>query len=198
MLDQGPSRNCNLMEWDKIWALNKQKLENLAGRYNCVYNKGASTITVDGISDELQFKSVDVHKKNPSLGVTNLYWNNKFIIGIDDAQNLKEGEKLTLMNHGNVLINKITPPQDENSGYHIEATNLPEDLDYKDTQKITWICSDKKVLSKVELIEYDHLLKKAKLEDGEKLADFLNRDSMFVTEALADAGIKSLDIGTFV
>lgn len=85
MLDQGPSRNCNLMEWDKIWALNKQKLENLAGRYNCVYNQGASYITVEGIPEQLQFKSVEAHKKNPSLGFTNLYWNNKFIIGFDDA-----------------------------------------------------------------------------------------------------------------
>jgi tRNA synthetases class I (E and Q), anti-codon binding domain len=42
------------------------------------------------------------------------------------------------------------------------------------------------------------LLKKAKLEEGDKLEDFLNRDSKYVTAGIADAGIKSLDIGCYV
>lgn len=54
MLDQGPSRNTNLMEWDKIWAMNKKKMEKLAGKYNAVYNNKLSTITVSGVPETLQ------------------------------------------------------------------------------------------------------------------------------------------------
>ena len=32
MLEQGPSKNTVLMEWDKIWAKNKQRIENVAHR----------------------------------------------------------------------------------------------------------------------------------------------------------------------
>ena len=32
MMEQGPSKNTVLMEWDKIWAKNKQTIENFAPR----------------------------------------------------------------------------------------------------------------------------------------------------------------------
>jgi len=33
MLDQGPSKNTNLQEWDKIWAINKDILDPVSHRY---------------------------------------------------------------------------------------------------------------------------------------------------------------------
>ena len=48
------------------------------------------------------------------------------------------------------------------------------------------------------MFEFEHLLTKAKLEEGDKLVDFLNRDSKHQTQFLADAGIKNLPIGTYV
>lgn len=36
MLEQGPSKNTNMMEWDKLWAINKKVIDNKAGRYSAI------------------------------------------------------------------------------------------------------------------------------------------------------------------
>jgi glutamyl/glutaminyl-tRNA synthetase len=36
VLEQGPSKNVNLMEWDKLWTKNKQKLDPIVPRYMAV------------------------------------------------------------------------------------------------------------------------------------------------------------------
>jgi len=36
MLDQGPSKNTNLMEWDKIWAINKDIIDPITPRYTAI------------------------------------------------------------------------------------------------------------------------------------------------------------------
>lgn len=33
MLEQGPSTNTNMMEWDKLWATNKKILDPIVPRY---------------------------------------------------------------------------------------------------------------------------------------------------------------------
>lgn len=44
----------------------------------------------------------------------------------------------------------------------------------------------------MELIEYDHLIRVKKVEEHMTIDDILNKESKFVTEAIADGGIKSL------
>ena len=36
MLEQGPSKNTNLMEWDKLWAYNKDAIDSYAARYTAI------------------------------------------------------------------------------------------------------------------------------------------------------------------
>ena len=50
----------------------------------------------------------------------------------------------------------------------------------------------------MNIIEYSHLLTKAKLDKGDNLADFLNKNSKHVSKAIADPAIKTLPVGTFV
>lgn len=65
MLEQGPSKNSNLMEWDKIWALNRKMLDRDCHRYtavsqdDCVYLEVVDT-------DEKYFEAIEVqlHPKN--------------------------------------------------------------------------------------------------------------------------------------
>ena len=36
MLDQGPTKRVNLMEWEKIWAMNKKIIDPICPRYSAV------------------------------------------------------------------------------------------------------------------------------------------------------------------
>jgi glutamyl-tRNA synthetase len=33
---KGPSKNTNLMEWDKLWATNKKNIDPVSGRYTAI------------------------------------------------------------------------------------------------------------------------------------------------------------------
>ena len=145
MLDQGPSKNNNLMEWDKIWAINKNYLEQIAGKYTCVSVDKACLITLTNVDAKLDVESVPVQPKNDDLGKKLHFKTNRIFIEHDDADNIKEEEKITLMKFGNILIKKKV--QDLTTGaWSMEAEYLPEDKDFKTTQKITWLPADDLVL----------------------------------------------------
>lgn len=46
MLEQGPSKRANLMEWEKIWAINKRIIDPICPRYAAVSVNKASKIVV--------------------------------------------------------------------------------------------------------------------------------------------------------
>lgn len=47
MLEQGPSKNTNLMEWDKLWAINKDIIDPVAPRYTAIVKSTASKLIVE-------------------------------------------------------------------------------------------------------------------------------------------------------
>ena len=47
MLEQGPSKNTNLMEWDKLWALNKDLVDVTAPRYTAIVKETACKLVVE-------------------------------------------------------------------------------------------------------------------------------------------------------
>ena len=55
MLEQGPSTNTNLMEWDKIWAINKKFIDPLSPRYTCINEESAVVITLDNFEHGYNF-----------------------------------------------------------------------------------------------------------------------------------------------
>ena len=145
MLDQGPSKNNNLMEWDKIWAINKNYMELIAGKYTAVSTEKTCSIKLTNVGPELQVESVPIHPKNEGLGNRLLWKTNKVLIEFDDAENIKEDEKITLMKWGNVQIKKRVV--DEATGVvSFEGEYLPEDKDFKTTQKFTWLPADESIL----------------------------------------------------
>lgn len=46
MLAQGPSKNTNLMEWDKIWAINKSIIDSSCGRFSALSSKNTSRVEI--------------------------------------------------------------------------------------------------------------------------------------------------------
>lgn len=60
MLAQGPSKNSNLMEWDKLWAINQKHLDPVCTRYVGISKEKVSTLKILNGS-ELETFSVLVH-----------------------------------------------------------------------------------------------------------------------------------------
>jgi len=74
--------------------------------------------------------------QNKELGQRKLYYYNHILIENDDAKNLKEGEKITLLKWGNAFISKI-----ENVGNSVKiyVKLAHEDKDFKKTAKLNWV-----------------------------------------------------------
>ena len=105
MLEQGPSKRANLMEWEKIWAINKKIIDPVCPRYSCVSVNKACKIVISNVSKEPEAITVLCNKLNPALGERPLWKSNEALIEFDDAELLVNvGEKVTLMNWGNFLI----------------------------------------------------------------------------------------------
>ena len=58
--------------------------------------------------------------------------------------------------------------------------DLPEDKDFKTTNKYTWLAKDTPSVE-VDLLEYDHLIKVKTIEEDQKFEDYYNQNSKFVT-----------------
>ena len=75
----------------------------------------------------------------------------------------------------------------------LEGTFVP-DGDFKAAKrKVSWVA---KVANTTPLIltEFDNLISKDKLEEDDKFEDFINPNTMASTQAVGDAGLKSLAI----
>ena len=168
ILQQGSSKNLNLMDMGKLWALNKQIIDPIVPRYTAVVNP-VSLVLSDDV--ETEYRTRDLHKKNPSLGVKSAQFAKKLLVDHVDAAGFSAGEEITLMDWGNCIIESVEKDGDKvvkvNGKLHLEG-------DFKLTKKkVTWLADAPQDLLKVTLMECHPLLSKAKLEGEEKFEDFI-------------------------
>jgi glutamyl-tRNA synthetase len=79
MLEQGPSKRANLMEWDKLWAINKRIIDPICPRYSSVSVDKACRLTVVNGPEEPEAVSVEMNKLNKVLGLRPL-WKSKNLL----------------------------------------------------------------------------------------------------------------------
>ena len=185
-LEQGPSKKNNLMEWDKIYAINRNYIDPVAKRYFAVGSENYVNLIIDNMEDKVEEVMVPWHQKNKELGerVQNHY--NKLIIEKEDAAMVEEGKKLTLYKWANSQVTKVE--KDENGNVKEIHVNLtPEDKDFKKTQICHWIPFKEGLYTKVILVEYGHLINVKKFEDNMKIEDIVNNNSKFETPAFAES-----------
>lgn len=65
MLEQGPSKNTVNMEWDKLWACNKQIIDPAVPRYTCIGKNSSIKLTIENGPSPPEARSVDLHPKAP-------------------------------------------------------------------------------------------------------------------------------------
>ena len=178
-LEQGASKKTNLMEWDKIYAINRNYIDPISKRYFAVSVDGAVNLFIDNMEDKVEEVEIDWHQKNKELGKRIQKRYNKLVIEKEDANLLKEGQKLTLYKWGNSVVQKIEKDGDKITSIHVKLT--PEDKDFKKTTICHWVPMKESLYTKAVIREYSHLITTKKFEDNMKIEDVVNINSKFET-----------------
>eukprot|EP00096_Caligus_rogercresseyi_P003966 TRINITY_DN1801_c0_g1_i1.p1 TRINITY_DN1801_c0_g1~~TRINITY_DN1801_c0_g1_i1.p1 ORF type:complete len:1654 (+),score=500.98 TRINITY_DN1801_c0_g1_i1:395-4963(+) len=195
VLAQGSSRSVVYMEWDKIWAFNKKIIDPIAPRYTTVDEGYNVVVHIQGLKEESL--EVDRHPKNPEVGKKSLWRSSRVIIDGLDAEALKENEKATFINMGNVMIRKIHRADGKVAS--IDAEPLLEDKDYKKTLKVTWLAhSSAAQFIPTECIYLDHIISKPLLDKNDDFKNFVNPDSLFKVSMVGDHEFKKLSVGDII
>lgn len=193
MLEQGPSKNTNLMEWDKLWALNKDIIDPITPRYTAIVKSSAVKLIIENGPEQIEAKSQALHPKNESLGTKAVIYGRELWIEKDDAVAIQEGEKITLMKWGNATITKIEKTDD--GSLTLFAKVDLADKDFKKTKKITWVTADEDTTVEVTLVEYDHLITKKKVEENDEISKIVNQNSKIEYVAIAEGSLRNIQQG---
>lgn len=195
IISQGASRRIITMEWDKFWAENKRVLEEKCPRFMGVSSADAVEVVLDNVAAEEVQADVPVHPQKPELGTRPMTRSNRLLIDQADAVTLAEGEEVTLLRWGNMRIRSIVKEGDQ--VVRIEGSFDPDATNFSKTKKLTWLAQSAKNVA-AEVHEFDHLLRKAKIEDTEDFKDFVNPVTRKISSALVDVAVGSLPAGSVV
>ncbi|KAL8988846.1 MAG: hypothetical protein Q9177_002139 [Variospora cf. flavescens] len=195
ILKQGPSRNIVNLDWTTFWATNKKYIDPVAPRHTAIELENAVTATVKGARVAPYTEDKPKHGKNPELGTKKVAYSSEILIDQADAQAFEQDEEITLMNWGNAIVRSIS--HSLNPIHRSLVTSLELELhlqgDVKKTkQKITWLAKSGQEPIPVELVDFDYLITKDKLEEDDNVDDFLNPKTEFRTEAVADGNVAEL------
>ena len=103
------------------------------------------------------------------------------------------------MDWGNAIVR--SKAVDANGLVTAIEMNLNLEGDFRKTKKkITWLAQPtaEHPLADVTLLDYDYLIRKKKLEENDKLEDFVSPVTEFRSEAYADANVKELKKGDII
>lgn len=195
ILKQGPSRNIVNLDWTIFWATNKKIIDPVAPRHTAITKAHAITATVRGARMAPYSEDKPKHGKNPEVGTKQVWYSPEILIEQVDGQGFAQDEEITLMNWGNAYVRSITHSLNPLTRSTVTGLELELHLqgDYKTTkQKVTWLSTKGQELIPVELVEFDHLITKDVIEEGDDLDEFLNPDTESRTEALADCNVVNI------
>lgn len=195
ILSQGPSKNIINMEWSTIWAMNKKIIDPIAPRHTAIDSTNAVPVLLSNCPATVATEEKPKHKKNPEVGQKKVLYTNNVLVEQADAQAFAEGEEVTFMDWGNVIINKIHKEGDVvksiDADLHLEG-------DFRKTEKkVTWLANTNDKVE-VELIDFDHLITKDKLDEGDNFEDFITPDTEFKSRAFADVNVRDLKKGDVI
>ncbi|RKP36299.1 tRNA synthetases class I, catalytic domain-containing protein [Dimargaris cristalligena] len=199
---QGASQNILLLEWDKLWALNKKVIDPVAPRHTAITEKDLCVANVLDCPALPHAKDVPKHKKNPAVGTKKVYTSSTLCLDAEDAAALEVGEEVTLMDWGNMIVRRIQ--RDETSGV-VQVVDLEMHLegDFKKTKKkLTWLSmltpAEEPGLIQCVLLDYDYLITKKKLEENDDWKDFITPVTEFKVPALGDSNLHALKQGDII
>ncbi|KAA0711364.1 Bifunctional glutamate/proline--tRNA ligase [Triplophysa tibetana] len=200
---QGGSRSVVNMEWDKIWSFNKKLpvsckkvIDPVAPRYTALVSSQVIPVFVSEAKEEM--KEVAKHPKNPDVGMKQVWYGPKVLIEGADAETFTEGEMVTFINWGNLIITKINR---DSSGVitSLDACLNLENTDFKKTTKITWIAETARAPHVPTVcVNYQHLITKPVLGKDDDFKSFINKNSKIEEKMLGDPCLKDLKKGDII
>ncbi|PHU10195.1 hypothetical protein BC332_22055 [Capsicum chinense] len=193
ILEQGASKNLNLMEWDKLWATNKKIIDPVCPRHTAVIEERRVLLTLSNGPDDPFVRIIPKHKKYAGAGEKATTYTKRIWIDYDDAVSISVNEEVTLMDWGNAIVKEIQKDQEGNvtnlSGIlHLEGSVKTTKL------KLTWL-PESDELVKLSLVDFDYLITKKKLEEDENFVDVVNPCTKKETPALGDSSMRNLKRG---
>ncbi|KAI9675850.1 MAG: hypothetical protein M1829_003276 [Trizodia sp. TS-e1964] len=200
ILKQGPSKNIVNLDWTIFWSTNRKYIDPLAPRHTAILKDDAVPVMVTHGPVDAFTEQKAKHLKNQDLGVKSVVYSSLLLLDQADAKSFKEGEEITLMNWGNAYVRKISASSDilnpVITGLELE---LHVEGDFRKTEKkVTWLSKEGQLLVPVELVDFDYLITKDKIEEDEDFEDFLNPNTEFRTEALADCNVAELKVDDII
>uniref|UniRef100_A0A2P2JPT2 glutamate--tRNA ligase n=2 Tax=Rhizophora mucronata TaxID=61149 RepID=A0A2P2JPT2_RHIMU len=193
ILEQGASKNLNLMEWDKLWTINKKIIDPVCPRHTAVVDECRVMLTLIDGPEKPFVRILARHKKYEGAGEKATTYTKSIWIDQADAKSISVNEEITLMDWGNAIVKEITKDQDGNVTHMIGVLHLEGSV--KSTKmKLTWL-PDTSELVKLTLVEFGYLIRKKKLEEGEDFKDVLNPCTKRDTAALGDSNMRNLKQG---
>jgi len=100
------------------------------------------------------------------------------------------------MDWGNAIVQDIK--KDGTKVLEIRADlNLAGDFKKTD-KKITWIADVPESLTPCILTTFDHLITKDKLEENDKIEDYVNHNSISKVNAVGDVNLKKMPAGSII
>ncbi|KAM6082796.1 bifunctional glutamate/proline--tRNA ligase isoform 4-T4 [Chlamydotis macqueenii] len=193
---QGSSRSVVNMEWDKIWSFNKKVIDPVAPRYTALLKDAVVPVNIPEAQEEM--KEVAKHPKNSDVGLKPVWYGSRVLIEGADAETLTEGEVVTFINWGNIIITKLNR---NSSGkiVSIDAKLNLENKDFKKTTKITWLAETRRApLIPTVCVNYEHLITKPVLGKDEDFKQYINRNSKQEELMLGDPCLRELKKGDII
>ncbi|KAL7405656.1 hypothetical protein ABVT39_005011 [Epinephelus coioides] len=193
---QGGSRSVVNMEWDKIWAFNKKVIDPVAPRYTALSSSYVVPVTISQAKEEV--KEVAKHPKNAEVGMKQVWYGPRVLVEGADAETFSEGEMVTFINWGNLIITKINKGAD-GKVVSMEARLNLENTDFKKTTKITWLAETNSApLLPTICINYQPLISKAVITKDDDFKDYINKNSKLEEKMLGDPCLKNLKKGDII
>jgi glutamyl-tRNA synthetase len=200
ILKQGPSKNIVNLDWFSFWATNKKYIDPIASRFTAIAESAKVPVTIVGAREGVITEEKDKHAKYTDLGKKKVVFSKNVVIEQEDAASFAQDEEITLMNWGNAIVRNISHsinPLAKPSGLKtVTGVELELHLqgDVKKTsKKVTWLSTDQNLVP-VELVDFDYLITKDKLEEGDELEQFLNPNTENRVKALADCNVAELKV----
>ncbi|KAA8545332.1 hypothetical protein F0562_020116 [Nyssa sinensis] len=193
ILEQGASKNLNLMEWDKLWTINKKIIDPVCPRHTAVIEERRVLLTLTDGPEKPFVRIIPRHKKYEGAGDKATTYTKRIWIDHADAECVSVDEEITLMDWGNAIIKEIKKDEDGNvtqltGVLHLEGSVKTTKL------KLTWLPETSELVN-LTLVEFDYLITKKKLEEGEDFLDVLNPCTRKDIAALGDSNMRNLQHG---